>query len=363
MKKLTSLSLAVIAALSAIPAMAQEAHTEVAGQWYVGPRLGVMGTDSDRQSVRNNQLQSFEGGLDTRFGGLEAGFVFTPEWSYRIYYNFLNSDMQGGGSANGSSFGTDVLYNFSERFYGGIGINATEIDDIKNPFLRVTGGYKTTIADNLVMTLEAAVQQSDTDLTEFMFQTSLRYYFGDSPSYTAAPAQTQQPVQTAQPTTPVVVAEVDSDNDGVVDSKDKCPNTRAGYKVDADGCVMYENETITKNLLVTFGFDSVVIQADGKTDIAATAAFLKDYPQLDIVIEGHTDDTGAASYNLGLSERRAKAVGDSLISDFGIDAARVTTVGYGEAKPAVANDSKENRAKNRRIEAHMSVTKRVPIED
>jgi len=355
MKKLTGLSVVLLAVLSAIPAMAQEVRSDEAGQWFVGPRLGLMGTDSDRQTIRNNQLVGFEGGLDTKFGGIEAGFNFTPEWGYRIYYDFLNSSMQGGGSASGNSFGTDLLYNFSDNFYAGIGINATEIDDIRNRFLRVSGGYKTYLADNLAMTLEAAVQQSDKDLTEFMFQTSLRYYFGGGTSYKTAAVQ--QPVQT------IAVAELDSDNDGVVDSKDKCPNTRAGFKVDADGCVMYENQTITKNLLVNFGFDSAAISAGGKTDIADTAAFLQDYPQLDIVIEGHTDDTGAASYNLSLSERRAKAVSDSLVQDFGIDASRLTTVGYGEAKPVVPNNSRENRAKNRRIEAHMSVTKRVPIEN
>ncbi len=357
MKRLTGLSIAILAALSAIPAMAQEVPSDEAGQWFVGPRLGLMGTDSDRQTVRNNQLRGFEGGLDTKFGGIEAGFNFTPEWGYRIYYDIMNSSMQGGGSASGNSFGTDLLYNFSERFYGGIGINATEIDDVRNRFVRVSGGYKTYFSDDLAMTLEAAVQQSDTDLTEFMFQTSLRYYFGGGTSYTPAP------VQASQTTTAVVVAEADSDNDGVVDSKDKCPNTRAGFKVDADGCVMYENQTVTKNLLVNFAFDSAAISADGKADIADTVVFLKEYPQLDIVIEGHTDNTGAASYNLSLSERRAKAVGSSLVQDFGIDASRISTVGYGEAKPLVPNDSRENRAKNRRIEAHMTATKRVPIEN
>lgn len=362
MKKLTSLSVVLLAVLSAIPAQAQEVRSDEVGKWFVGPRLGLMGTDSDRVTIINNQLRGFEGGLDTKFGGVEAGFSFTPEWGYRVYYDYLNSSMQSGGSVNGYRFGTDLLYNFSDNFYGGIGINTTEIDNFKNRFYRVSGGYKTYIADNLAMTLEAAVQQSDEDLTEFMFQTSLRYYFGGGSSYTPAPAK-QQVQNTQTTTTSVVVAAVDSDNDGVVDSNDKCPNTRAGFKVDADGCVMYENETITKNLLVNFGFDSAAISTDGKADIADTAAFLKEYPQLDIVIEGYTDDTGAASYNLSLSERRAKAVGNSLVQEFGIDASRVTTVGFGEAKPLVPNDSRENRAKNRRIEAHMSVTKRVPIEN
>ena len=145
MKKLTSLSVAVLAALAAlpaIPAMAQDAGDDKVGQWFVGPRLGLMGTDSDRVTIRNNQLVGFEGGLDTQFGGIEAGFNFTPEWGYRVYYDIMNSSMQSGGSANGNRFGTDILYNFSENFYGGLGINATEIDDVKNRFYRVSAGYK-----------------------------------------------------------------------------------------------------------------------------------------------------------------------------------------------------------------------------
>ncbi|CAI8167974.1 MAG: Outer membrane porin F [Pseudidiomarina mangrovi] len=363
MKKLSVISIAIIAACTALPSLAQDVRSDEAGQWFVGPRIGLMGTDSDRQSVENNQLRSYDGGLDTTFGGIELGHNFTKEWGYRVYYDLMRSNAQDGGSASGKRFGTDILYNFTDNLYGGIGINATEIDDISNRFLRLSGGYKTYLTNDVAMTFEAALQQSDTDLTEFMFQTSLRYYFGGGASYTAAPAKAEQVQKPAEPVKPVVVADIDSDNDGVLDSKDKCPNTRAGYKVDADGCVMYENQTVTKSLVVNFGFDSAVISADGKADIADTAAFLKDYPQLDIVIEGHTDDRGAASYNLSLSERRAKAVGESLVTDFGIDAARVSTVGYGEGNPLVPNDSDANRAKNRRIEARMSVTTRVPVEN
>lgn len=358
MKKFTAIGLAVLAALSAIPAQAQAQSSDEVGKWFVGPRLGLMGTDSDRAMVRNNTLLTFKGGLDTQFGGIEAGFQFTPEWGYRIYYDALTSDLEAGGSASGRAFGTDVLYNFSDNFYGAVGINATEIGDINNRFLRIGAGYKNYINDDLALTLEAGVQQSDTDLTEFLFQTSLRWYFGGS-SYTPAKAQPQ--TQTVAPAVTETVVDKDSDGDGVLDSKDKCPNTQAGYKVDGDGCVMYADEIIRRNLLINFGFDSTTIPAAGKADIEATANFLKEYPQLEIVIEGHTDDTGAASYNLGLSERRAKAVGDSLVKDFGIAAARVRTVGYGETQPLVPNDSRENRAKNRRIEAEMSVTKKVPV--
>jgi OOP family OmpA-OmpF porin len=361
MKKLSVISIAIIAAFAATPIMAQAVSSDEAGQWYVGPRIGVMATDSDRLSIYNNQLRSFDGGFDTTFGGLEAGFNFTKEWSYRFYYDLMSSSAQDGGNPSGDRFGIDMLYNFNDNFYAGLGVNNTEIDDISNRFYRLSGGYKSYLTDTIAITFEAAVQQSEADLTEFMLQTSLRYYFGGS-SYTSSSSRAEQSPQIAQPSKSVVIAEVDSDNDGVVDSKDKCPNTRSGYLVDADGCVVYEDETISKNLLVTFAFDSAVISADGKTDIADTAVFLQDYPQLDIVIEGHTDSTGAAAYNLGLSQRRAEAVGESLVRDFGIDAARVTTIGYGEGKPLVANDSRENRAKNRRIEAHMSVTMRVPVE-
>lgn len=360
MKRLSIVSAAVLSALVVAPSMANTGNEP--GSIFVGPRIGLFGTDSDRRVIEENRIQSFGGGFDSIMVGLEAGYQFTPEWGYRVYYDYLRGDLETSDStdSSGSVLGIDAVYNFTPNFYGTVGFNGTEFSDVSNQFLRVGAGYKEFINDKWALTIEGAIQQSDSNLTEFMFMTGLRYYFGGTaqPTYTKpepAPAPAPAPAPKPEP--------VDLDKDGVMDDKDKCPNTRANFKVDADGCVMYANETVTRELVVTFGLNSDKISAGQTADIRATAEFLKEYPQLDIVIEGHTDDTGAATYNQQLSDRRAKSVGDSLINDFGIAPERVSTVGYGESRPKYPNNSSENRAKNRRIEAVMSVTKRVPVEE
>lgn len=74
-----------------------------------------------------------------------------------------------------------------------------------------------------------------------------------------------------------------------------------------------------------------------------------DYPDTNILIEGHTDDTGSDAYNQTLSENRAKAVENYLVSK-GISSNRFTTKGYGETEPKYDNTSPEGRSKNRRVE-------------
>lgn len=70
---------------------------------------------------------------------------------------------------------------------------------------------------------------------------------------------------------------------------------------------------------------------------------------LHISIEGHTDNTGDAKHNKTLSEERSKTVMENLIK-LKIDSKRLKTIGYGSEKPLVANDTDENKAKNRRVE-------------
>jgi len=82
-------------------------------------------------------------------------------------------------------------------------------------------------------------------------------------------------------------------------------------------------------------------------DIAST---LKEHDDLKVLIEGHTDNVGNAASNLTLSEARAAAVKDALVTDFGIDGGRITTQGFGDTKPAQPNTTPEGRAQNRRVE-------------
>ena len=76
---------------------------------------------------------------------------------------------------------------------------------------------------------------------------------------------------------------------------------------------------------------------------------MKNYPELRIEIQGHTDNVGLANYNLDLSNKRADTVKDYLLL-FGVEKKRMIAKGYGLSKPIVSNDTEEGRAKNRRVE-------------
>ena len=160
---------------------------------------------------------------------------------------------------------------------------------------------------------------------------------------------------------------LDFDGDGVVDNLDKCPGTPAGVKVDQDGCpppvvqkavpqaasavetAIVEKGRVTLN--VEFDFDKASIRKTSHQEIGNLAAVMKKYPNLKILIEGHTDNVGGAKYNEKLSQRRADAVKKYLAEKFGIEASRLTTKGYGQTRPVASNATKDGRQKNRRVEA------------
>ena len=98
-----------------------------------------------------------------------------------------------------------------------------------------------------------------------------------------------------------------------------------------------------------FDFNKAILKPEGKSELDHAAEALKAEPALKATIEGHTDSVGSDAYNMKLSERRANAARDYLVSQ-GIDAGRITTQGFGESKPVASNDTEEGRAQNRRVE-------------
>ena len=110
-------------------------------------------------------------------------------------------------------------------------------------------------------------------------------------------------------------------------------------------------ETLRVELDVKFDFDRQVVKPESYADIRDVAEFMKQFPQTTTVVEGHTDAVGTEAYNQSLSERRAMAVREVLVSEFGIQPGRVDAIGFGEARPVADNDSEEGRAINRRVEA------------
>ncbi len=141
--------------------------------------------------------------------------------------------------------------------------------------------------------------------------------------------------------TPVVATvNNDTDGDGVINSRDKCPGTSKGAKVNSQGCWSF-NE-------LEFGFDKATVPAQYTSLFDNAVHILEVSPSMTVQIEGHTDSRGAASYNQGLSVRRAQAVKDHLVSK-GIDANRITVKGFGESTPLATNDTEAGRAENRRV--------------
>ncbi|MCO5726055.1 OmpA family protein [Robiginitalea marina] len=109
-----------------------------------------------------------------------------------------------------------------------------------------------------------------------------------------------------------------------------------------------EGINMTFDASLAFQINSAEISESYKKDLNAAASVFKSYEDTNILIEGHTDDTGSDAYNMALSEKRAKAVRDYLIAQ-GVDGSRLTAKWYGETQPKYPNDE-ANRAKNRRVE-------------
>jgi len=166
-------------------------------------------------------------------------------------------------------------------------------------------------------------------------------------------------------------APADSDRDGVIDSKDKCPGTPAGRKVNAEGCELDSDgdgivdgsdkcPTVFAKTAdgcppplvlegVQFDNDKATLRPEAFAILDKTAVSLKDWGDVNIEVGGHTDSRADDDYNLKLSQRRAETVRDYLISK-GIAADRLTAKGYGETKPIADNETEEGRFKNRRVE-------------
>jgi len=146
----------------------------------------------------------------------------------------------------------------------------------------------------------------------------------------------------------------DSDGDGIIDSQDACP-TVAGVKNDdprKNGCPIIEltDQAITILERVEFETGKAVLRPESDRVLSAVAGVMKEHPEiLELSVEGHTDNRGGAALNRKLSRERAAAVKQWLI-DHGIDAARLTSAGFGPDKPIASNKTDEGRQTNRRVE-------------
>ncbi len=144
---------------------------------------------------------------------------------------------------------------------------------------------------------------------------------------------------------------VDSDNDGVLDPFDVCPGTLPGTKVDRSGCALAAQSVAMQG--VGFETGSSQLTPDSLKVLDRAVLALRGQSGMRVLIAGHTDSIGSATYNKNLSLARAKSVKQYLTSQ-GIAPSRLDVAGFGEEQPIESNDTEAGRRKNRRVEFQLN---------
>lgn len=323
------------------------------GQFFLTPFVGVQSFDS-----------KLDADLSSGIWGVGGEYQFSDHWGAELDYthsfdnlNMLSLDK----NVDYDRATLDGIYYFTPTGirgavvpYAKLGVghsrydyNDSSISDDQATHADFGLGLRIKVTDRVSLRPEIkAIHELDDSLTHGAFTLGIGYAFGGAaePAPVAAPA----PAVVAPPPAPV-----DSDGDGVYDDKDKCPNTPRGLEVDADGCEYHLTKTEEVRLEIKFANNKADITDDYVGEVERVAKFMKKYASANAEIAGHTDSTASDAYNQKLSQRRADAVKAMLVARFGIDASRLTAVGYGESKPIASNDTAEGRAQNRRVVAVM----------
>jgi len=399
-----------IGALLALTLAGPVVAADEENQWYLAPMLSYVDGDKDRL-------------VDDEFipaGRFAIGRVLNPRWNVEFALN--NTNFEGFLPQDELGLGIDFMrvFNrdgrFSPYLLGGAGFLRTEPQGLR----RASGAsYSAAVGALWNFTDRAAIRGEYRLRNETAFDHSdqfvgigLQLMLGEKRA--PDPDSDGDGIPDSRdrcPSTPVGTrvdeygCELDSDGDGVVDSKDRCPNTPAGVSVDVNGCAqdsdgdgVSDDRDQCPNTVAGAVVDANGCELDGDGDgivdrldrclqtpagarvdlrgceikdeirlpgvnfetnsdrllpgaeqvLRDAATTLARNPDLVVEVAGHTDDRGAADYNQGLSERRAKTVHDYLVNN-GADAANLSVRGYGEVSPIATNDTAAGRAENRRV--------------
>jgi OOP family OmpA-OmpF porin len=389
-RKTFALGAALHAALALGVATTAQAD-ETVGKWYVTPMLyGTWPSDTYR--------------VDDDFSyGLAVGRNFTDLVSAEIGYLHGDFDPRPGTPRlQLDSFSADALFHFyrESRVHPYLKAGLVYMDAERTPggsdaLTMVQGGIGlmgdlyTNAARTAVVTLRGEVKGRWTLANEsgrqkpddFLAGIGLQFSFGAARPLAAVPVEapaepTPEPAAAPPPDsdgdgvidandkcpdTPAGAkvnaegCELDSDGDGVVDRLDKCPGTPAGLKVDANGCEI--EEIVLRG--VNFDTDRSTLKPESIAVLDSTAELLRQRQHSTVEVRGHTDSVGRDAYNQRLSERRAQAVVDYLVSK-GIPANTLKAVGFGETRPIADNETPDGRAQNRRVALQFTTSVPAP---
>lgn len=334
------------------------------------PLAGIR--DVDYVSVLGNYIKAdrkrgLDVGNDVKYGS-GASFIFGRHfgnhWGWEANYTFndIETGPTGGGDFYIHQLGGDLTYSFGDRQHitpfllvGGGGI----FDDVHPRTNNGASGYAdagfgmttgTFWHNRIRLRAEARAVHDFTSTPERNGFTDFRAGIGlEIPFYELKPSA---PVVVHEEQTKVVEIPWglrDDDGDGVINEKDKCPNTPPNTRVDGDGCPIPK---VVRLDGVTFEFNKTRLRPDSQTILNWVVGIMQKYPDMQVELGGYTDSIGSAAYNLKLSQKRAESVKAFLVGK-GIDGGRIQAKGYGKENPVASNKTDEGREYNRRVELHI----------
>ncbi len=279
--------------------------------------------------------------LETRPAyGIRGGYAFSGNWGAEAVFDYVGTETTGGkGGVDVFRYGLDALYHFmpgqSLVPFIAAGLGGRTIDGPAGSGDGTHGLFNYGVGLKYFLNDAWAVRGDirhliilDRVRNDLEYTVGLSYSFG---GVKAPPPAVSYPAPPPPPPPP--------------------PLPESASAVERATAPRPGKEVVCIVLKVEFDTDKADIKPKYHTEIARVAEFMKKHPEANGVIEGHTDNVGSADYNLRLSARRASSVRSYLIEKFGIAPARLTTKGYGMARPVASNKTKEGRQKNRRIEA------------
>ncbi len=351
-------------------------------RWYVTPSVSFVKPDSDKNA--NSSIAA----------GLAFGKFITENISLDLELDKTTMDYETGGELGQKTLGLMGRWHFAEKMglrpYVGLGFGAlrhsdsrtlhsVRIKDATEAMGSIAAGFSKELTEKVKLRTELRYRVENSDdlhsgentFGDFLFNAGLNVAFGE---YNKQSTVTKLVDKTPQmdsdndgvsdandrcPNTPAgtrvdatgcaVVVDGDDDRDGVLNSRDNCPNSRAGAVVGSDGC---EVQVVIELQGVHFDTDKATLKSESIAILNAAVKTLGEHGKIMVEVAGHTDSRASDAYNQNLSQRRAKVVFDYLVAH-GIDANRMTWKGYGESQPIATNDTAEGRARNRRTELNV----------
>ncbi|WP_069470678.1 OmpA family protein [Candidatus Marithrix sp. Canyon 246] len=328
------------------------------GPYIVAPSVGYYFFDRDN----NNNAD------DGVFYGIGAGYQINKHFAIEGNYARLNSETKNPAEdqdwiwrlddekVNADMYRLDAIFSLDLNSdwapYVAVGYTRLEQspqfgddDDMMSAAL----GIKRKITPTLSIRAEARTFHNfDNEDTDYAVNAALVYRFGAEKPAPIIPVVI--PPTIPQPIDP---CSLDDDGDGVNNCDDKCANTPADSRIEVTGCRILE-VPVKIRLEVLFDYNKAIVKEQYFSEIQKVADFMRKYPSTNTEIQGHTDSRGSDAYNQDLSQRRADAVREVLVSQFSIDPSRLSSVGYGESRLLVNPELTDlDYQMNRRVMAHI----------